>query len=114
MPRWLIVLKPDSSMRRVYGPLGSAARTNSPLASLTLSRATPVPSCVASTLAPGMTAAELSRTSPTSVAVVTCALTETETKKRAAANSRDLVTVTHIHLVRKIVPLDEDRMKLLI
>ena len=56
MPRWLMVLNPVSSMRTVYGPFGSAARTNSPLASLTLSRATPVPSCVASTLAPGMTA----------------------------------------------------------
>src|SRR5262245_25860114 len=62
-------------MRAVYGPLGNAANTNSPLASLTPSRDTPVPSWVASTLAPGMTAAELSRTRPTSVAVVTCAST---------------------------------------
>src|SRR6266850_7164761 len=69
----MIVLKPASSMRTVYGPLGNAENTNSPLASVTPSRDTPVPSCVASTLAPGITAAELSRTRPTSVAVVTCA-----------------------------------------
>src|SRR5262245_19293250 len=49
--------------------------TNSPLLSVTASRDTPVPSCVATTVAPGITAADVSRSWPTSVAVVTCART---------------------------------------
>src|SRR5262245_12133021 len=88
MPRWMTVLKPVSSRRTVYGPPGNAENTNSPLASVTASRDTPVPSWVASTLAPGITAVELSRTIPTSVAVVTCASTRCEDNSKRAVMPR--------------------------
>ena len=61
------------SIFTVYGPFGSAVSTNSPLVSETASRVTPVPSLVATTVAPGRTDPDESLTRPMSVAVVTCA-----------------------------------------
>src|SRR5262245_45817652 len=98
----MIVLKPASSMRTVYGPPGNAESTNSPLASVTPSRDTPVPSWVASTLAPGITAVELSRTRPTSVAVVTCASTWfEENSERAVMQIAMVHGVAHVAMERK-------------
>ena len=57
-------------------------------------RATPVPSCVATTVAPGMTAADASRTSPTSVAVVTCASTRVGEYRNSAVVKTRMLRMT--------------------
>ena len=73
IPSLVYVLKPASPMVTEYDPVDRAVSTNSPRSSVMVSRATPVPRLVATTVAPGTTAPELSRTAPRSVAVVTCA-----------------------------------------
>src|SRR5436309_16065350 len=55
-----------------YEPAGSAGSTNSPRSSDTVSLSRLVPSWVTVTFTPGRTAPLLSRTTPYSVAVVTC------------------------------------------
>jgi hypothetical protein len=96
-----MVLNPVSSMRKVYGPAGSAARNELAIRVADTFARTPGAFVRGENAGAGMTAPELSRTSPTSVAVVTCACAEADTrKKKSATNNRTPLTM-HDDLAEK-------------